>query len=126
MSFSAAETEQEILAHYGVRSLYPQQWPADKDEADDHEETPEAKAKARHTRRFTTLEHARGTKGKGRSPHKGRGGRDADVPPLPRDEADPLGASASIVSLLRRKGIPADRDEQLSTEISYKILGGTS
>ncbi|KAL9051866.1 MAG: hypothetical protein Q9162_005756 [Coniocarpon cinnabarinum] len=110
MSMTNGESERDILAHYGLNSLYPSEWPAEKEEGDGQESEPESKAKIKHARRFTTLEHSRG-KRKGKSPSKRR---EQDLPPpLPRDEADPLGGSASIVSLLRRKGIPADRDEEL-------------
>ena len=112
-----AETEREILAHYNLSFLYPTEWPPEKNEGEDNEqETPEAKAaKARHTRRFTTLEHSRGhSKHSGRSPHKGRG-RDDELPPLPKDEPDPIGTSASIVTMMRKRGLPPEKEKVFLT-----------
>ena len=118
MSLTRADTERDILAHYNLPELYPESWPDDKNDADENEriekESLEKKAKARATRRYTTLEHARGhSKQKGRSPHRGKT-KDEELPPLSRDEPDPLGASASVVALMRKNRVPIERDEELS------------
>ena len=119
MSMTTAATENDILTHYGITSLYPDEWPLEKNEGEDDDENDfEAQAKARHTRRFTTLGHGRGYgKSKSKSPHKGRGKDDA-LPPLPRDEPDPLGANASVVALLRQNRVPVERNEELSMILS--------
>lgn len=125
MSMTAVDTERDILAHYNLSSLYPEEWPADKDDPNENEqhedESPEKKAKARATRRFTILEHGRNhLKYKGPSPHRGRT-KDDELPPLPRDEPDPLGTSASTVALLRKNRVPVERDEELSMVVEHSI-----
>ena len=115
---TATGTEQEILAHYNLTSLYPEEWPSEKNEGESNEQdNAEAKAQSRHTRRFTILGQPRGSDKKGKSPHRGRGKDDA-LPPLPRDEPDPLGNSSSIVATLRRRGVPVEGNEELSAHLT--------
>lgn len=109
---SGGGIEQELLQHYNIPHLYPQEWPSAKDnEGDGEVEKPSAAdAKAKHLRRYTQLEKGPRTtmmfRGRG-TPSMG-----PDMPVPPKDEPDALGASASTLAMLRQKRAPIDVDPE--------------
>ena len=96
MSLAGPENDRRLLEHYKLTSLYPEEWPEDKDDEEESDEGDEkAKAaKAKHMRRYTTLE---------KRPNK----------KAQKDEADPLGTSTSILNTLRKRGVPVEHDPEL-------------
>ncbi|KAB8337057.1 hypothetical protein FH972_021361 [Carpinus fangiana] len=114
-----AEVERAILEHYNLSNLYPDEWPAEKNEAassddEDAGQTKRAtKAKSmRHTRRFTTLER-NPTKNSAASGGLNTGGVGSIVQ---KDEPDALGTSGSVVKVLRQRGLPVEDDLQLRNQ----------
>lgn len=121
-----AETERILLNHYKLPSLFPAEWPAEKDESDassDEEErnkplprVPSAKLQSTQSKRmsrsrFSVLERSATKAGSVPGSQKTKDGHENIVQ---KDEADPLGMTASVVNALRRRGLPVEDDAEYS------------
>ncbi len=108
--------ERTILNHYNLTTLYPNEWPAEKDESDASEEDLPYKSKAnapfrRSKSRYSALER----NGSGRRslvPGAEKTGTGAGNL-VPKDEPDPLGGMDSVVRVLRQRGLPVEDDTRL-------------
>lgn len=116
-----ADVERALLEHYNLPTLYPTEWPAEKDEdVDDSDDerlhaSPDARSPppsktARHTRRFTILQK-RATRMGGANGMQKPGVPVSSI--VQKDEADPLGTSSSVVRMLKSQGLPVDDDLEL-------------
>lgn len=127
MSLTHADTERNLLNHYQITNLYPEAWPAEKDEengldSDDERDTATAKAakaakakQAKQSKRYTTL--GRGPSNRSSVPGSQRSG-DGVESLVQKDEADPLGNFPSVVSVLRQRGLPVESDVELRKILS--------
>ena len=121
-----AETERILLNHYKLPSLFPAEWPAEKDESDassDEEQrnkplprVPQPKLQSTKSKRmsrsrFSVLERSASKAGSVPGSQKTRDGHENLVQ---KDEADPLGMTASVVNTLRRRGLPVEDDAEYS------------
>ncbi|KAI9663130.1 MAG: hypothetical protein M1821_008178 [Bathelium mastoideum] len=119
-----AETERILLNHYKLPSLFPAEWPAEKDESDassDEEQKNKplpkvpatklqsAKSKRMSRSRFSVLERSASKASSVPGSQKTRDGHENIVQ---KDEADPLGMTASVVNTLRRRGLPVEDDAE--------------
>jgi|SRR6266566_2715910 len=105
-----AELERTVLDFYQISNPYPVEWPADKGGSDgsDDEEDRERKAKIiRRKSRYQVLERA----ATNRSSKMILGSEKGNL--VQRDEPDPLGTTDSIVTTLKRLGVPAQDDPKL-------------
>lgn len=104
-----------VLSHYNLSSPFPAEWPAEKDQTD---APPQEISLGAHTklaaqsRRYSVLD-CLGAEGQTILPRSGRDGPERENA-VQTDEPDPLGASDSVVGLLRQRGLPVDNDAQLS------------
>lgn len=95
----------EVASHYNLPSAYPEEWPAELDQSDEsQDESFRTKSKKRQSR-YSAL----GRIGQRKSIIPGDG-RDSLVQ---KDEPDPLGSADSVVSVLKRQGLPVDDDARL-------------
>ncbi|KAL9069362.1 MAG: hypothetical protein Q9157_006185 [Trypethelium eluteriae] len=119
-----AESERILLNHYKLPSLFPAEWPTEKDESDassDEEKkskplprvpstkVKDAKSKRMSRSRFSVLERSASRAGSVPGSQKTRDGHENIVQ---KDEADPLGMTASVVNTLRRRGLPVEDDAE--------------
>ncbi|KAL2000879.1 hypothetical protein VTN02DRAFT_2520 [Thermoascus thermophilus] len=104
-------TDADVANHYNLPSAYPEEWPAELDQSDESEgELFHSKSKKRQSR-YSAL-------GRGSSQRKSLipgtqqdgDGRDSLVQ---KDESDPLGSGDSVISVLKRRGLPVDDDPRL-------------
>ncbi|KAI9695078.1 MAG: hypothetical protein M1820_008940 [Bogoriella megaspora] len=117
-----AETERILLNHYKLPSLFPSEWPAEKDESDASSEDEErnkplprvpskklakSMSKRMSKSRFSVLERSASKAGSVPGSQRTRDGTENLVQ---KDEADPLGMTASVVNTLRRRGLPVEDD----------------
>ncbi|KAI9829321.1 MAG: hypothetical protein M1819_006384 [Sarea resinae] len=116
--------ERTVLNHYGLNSPYPTEWPADKDDSDDSDvdlpntntnpnsNTSPPKADLRRSRsRYSALERRVSDR---RHLVPGAEKTNEGVENLvQKDEPDPLGATDSVVRILRSRGLPVDDDSKL-------------
>ena len=106
-----ADIERTLLNHYNLKTLYPTQWPAEKDESDaSDEELPRSNVR-RSKSRYSVLERGASYRRSVPGAQKTSEGRENLVQ---KDEPDPLGASPSVVQVLRQRGLPVDEDLKLS------------
>lgn len=109
--------ETEILNKYNLTTLFPAQWPEEKDQADADEDSEEETATATATAtlsrarsRFSVLEDrsrfSRSIPGAERS-------KDGVETLVQKDEQDPLGMYASVVQVLRANALPVEDDVKL-------------
>lgn len=115
-----ADPDRTLLNHYNLPSLYPLQWPAEKDDSEESQDevVPPPKAsrasQARRSQRPRSVLDKLG--GSRRSAGFKSESHDDGAQVLPRrDEPDPLGSSESVVRLLRQRGLPVDHDAKLRT-----------
>lgn len=100
----------QILSHYNLTTLYPAEWPAEKDEgniSDDESNTTDDKVK----NRYTTLERAASVRSSIIGSQKVHDGVETLVQ---KDESDPLGRGDSVVRLLRQRGMGVEDKPKLS------------
>jgi exocyst complex component 2 len=112
------DREQTLLNHYNLPVLYPLEWPTGKGDSDDSDDDNVSGARgdpkllARRSKpRHSALERLA-------TQRRGGGAKiitnDNAAQLFPRQDApDPLGASDSVVRILRHRGIPVDRDAKL-------------
>lgn len=110
-----ADTERELLIHYNLATLYPNQWPADKDESDtsDTEKSPVPRTgSVRKPRsRYSALERDTSIRSKFPGSQRGKDGVETLVQ---KDEPDPLSGAGSVVQILRQRGLPVEENLKLS------------
>lgn len=116
--------EHTILNHYNLTNPYPTSWPAEKDESDASEDEKPAAGLSRHAvrrskSRYSALERSESDR---RSLVPGSQKlRDGQENLVQKDEPDPLGATDSVVRVLRQKGLPVEEDHRLSeTETGFQ------
>ncbi len=108
---------QTILNHYNLTTPDPHGWPAEKDESDhSEEEKAQYSGLSRHhvrrsRSRYSALEPIGGRRSLVPGSERLRDGQENLVQ---KDEADPLGASDSVVRVLKKKGLPVEQDQRLS------------
>ncbi|KAK7705436.1 Exocyst complex component S5 [Botryosphaeria dothidea] len=110
----ASNTERQLLEHYNLKTLYPSEWPAEKDEAEDSDDEPQpAQQKSadiqRRRSRYSVLERS-GVRSSVPGTEKTKEGVDTLVQ---KDEPDPLGNASSVVNVLRQRGLPVEDDSKL-------------
>ncbi|MCJ1313910.1 hypothetical protein MMC25_007590 [Agyrium rufum] len=110
-----ATEEGIILNHYNIASLFPTEWPAEKDESEDsgaeREKLPTKLAYRKSKSRYTVLERSASDR-RSLVPNSEKT-RDGVENLVQRDEADPLGATDSVVRALKQRGLPVDEDQRL-------------
>ena len=111
-----ADPIRTILDHYNIATAFPTAWPTEKDESDDSEpEVPVRSAPPKADRkpksRYSVLERS-GSERRSLVPGSEKT-QDGVENLVQRDEADPLGATDSVVRTLRQKGLPVEEDERL-------------
>lgn len=116
--------ETKLLNKYNIPSLFPAQWPAEKDVDSDDEEgdistEPTAAPMRRASKsRFSVLETTSSYQRKLPGAEKSRDGVENLVQ---KDESDPLGTYPSVVQVLRQKGLPVEEDIRLSESASASV-----
>ena len=106
-----ADYERTILNNYNLTTLYPTEWPAEKDESDESEEEIPVKSRAeasfrRSKSRYSALER-HGSDRKSLVPGAQKTGSGASNL-VQKDEPDPLGSTESVVRILRQRGLPVE------------------
>lgn len=108
---ATTDYERTTINHYNLSNPYPVEWPAELDDTDE-EELPSNTLKVRRSQsRYSALERSASDR-KSIIPgsQKTDDGR-ANL--VQKDEPDPLGASESVVKVLRQRGLPVDNDTRL-------------
>jgi len=113
------DTERKILNHYNINTLYPAEWPQDRDDSDASDDEPAISSTSRpgirrSRSRYSALEHSSSFRSSLPGTEKTTDGIENFVQ---KDEPDPLGSSASVVQVLRQKGLPVEDDLKLSALI---------
>jgi len=110
-----ADIERNLLNHYNLTTLYPIQWPADKDEDDAPEDEKLPVIRAESTRkarsRYSALERDTSIRSKVPGSQRGKDGVETMVQ---KDESDPLTGAGSVVQILRQRGLPVEENLRLS------------
>ncbi|KAM6533365.1 Exocyst complex component S5 [Fusarium falciforme] len=107
-----ADTERTILDFYQIPTLYPSEWPAEKDleDLDSDDDEKDVKLQRRQSR-YQALERAVSTR---KSVIPGSEGGKGGVGNLvQKDEPDPLGTTDSVVRTLKHLGLPLQDDHRL-------------
>lgn len=109
--------EHTVLNHYNLTNAFPSTWPTENDDSEDSgEERPangQTAAIRRSKSRYSALER-HGSDGRRSLVPGSQKLRDGQENLVQRDEPDPLGASDSVVRVLRQRGLPVDDDSRLS------------
>ena len=108
------DDERIITHHYNIPTLFPSQWPVDKDGSDD-DSGDDLPPTSSHPRRSKPSHSALDRLGTSRRNARAGAQLHGDGPELlaRKDEPDPLGFSDSVVRLLRQRGLPVDEDARL-------------
>jgi len=110
-----ADIERNLLNHYNLTTLYPTQWPAEKDEDDAPEDEKLSVVRAGSTRkarsRYSVLERDTSIRSKVPGSQRGKDGVETMVQ---KDESDPLTGAGSVVQILRQRGLPVEENLRLS------------
>lgn len=110
-----ADTERRILNRYNINTLYPSEWPRDRDDNDASDDEPvtssTSRSRPRPKSRYSALEHSSSF---GSSLPGTEKTKEAIENLVQKDEPDPLGSSASVVQVLRQRGLPVEDDLKLS------------
>lgn len=110
-----AETEQALLNHYSLTTLYPSEWPGEDDSegSGDEVHTPNVSSSALRQlkSRYSVLERLPSSRSSIPGSQRTAEGAENIVQ---KDEPDPLGGPVSVVQVLRQKGLPVDNDSKLS------------
>lgn len=102
--------ESTLLNHYNLTTLYPTEWPEEKDQDDDALDV-DVTAQSNSTRpKYTSLQ--RGSSVRSIVPGSQRS-KDGVETLVQKDEADPLGGADSVVRILRQRGLPVEEDSRL-------------
>jgi exocyst complex component 2 len=113
-----ADIEREIQNHYNLPTLYPSEWPSEKNLSSDEEDAaPPVQQKTlapapreRRKSRFYTLERTATNRVSIPGAERGKDGIENLVQ---KDEPDPLGSYPSVVQVLRQRGLPVEDDMKL-------------
>ncbi|KAF2456082.1 exocyst complex component Sec5-domain-containing protein [Lineolata rhizophorae] len=112
-----ADLERDLRNHYNLRTLTPERWPDEKDASSDDDgevEYTNATASRRLSRRpksrYSALERASSSRASIPNSQRTKDGIENLVQ---KDEPDPLGAAASVVQVLRSRGLPVEQDSKL-------------
>ncbi|KAF2004747.1 hypothetical protein P154DRAFT_551942 [Amniculicola lignicola CBS 123094] len=107
-------TETKLLNKYNIPTLFPAQWPEEKDRDTDSEDdaprTTAAHPIRRSKSRYSVLESSGGVRRGVPGAEKTREGVENLVQ---KDETDPLGSYPSVVQVLRQRGLPVEEDVKL-------------
>lgn len=104
--------ETQLLNKYNIPSLFPAQWPAEKDDSSDSgDDAPAPQPAGRRKSRFSVLETSGSFTRKREGVEKTKEGVENLVQ---KDEQDPLGAYPSVVQVLRQRGLAVEDDVKLS------------
>ena len=111
--------EHTVLNHYNLTNPFPTAWPPEKDESDVSEDEIKAsdhsKTAIRRSRsRYSALQSS-GSDHRSLVPGSQKL-RDGHENLVQKDEPDPLGATDSVVRVLRQKGLPVEEDQRLSED----------
>lgn len=107
-----ADMERTILDFYQIPTLYPTEWPAEKDFEDLDEDGEDEKSAAlkRRQSRYQALERAVSQR-KSNIPKRDDQGGVGNI--VQKDEPDPLGTTDSVVRTLKHLGLPVQDDHRL-------------
>ncbi|KAI5307159.1 NAD-dependent isocitrate dehydrogenase [Ascosphaera pollenicola] len=110
----AVPSERAIREYYHLPSAFPEEWPAELDASDDSSDEEGTQPAVGDNRLQLDRRKSRyfALQGDRRSALPGSDMVDDDNL-LPTDEPDPLGTSNSVVSILKRRGLPVDRDSRM-------------
>lgn len=116
-----ADLERTVLEFYGVSTLYPTEWPAEKNVDTDNSEDEDAKKKKLNRRksRYQALERAVSNRSSVIPGSENSGSGVGNL--VQRDEPDPLGTTDSVVRTLKLLGVPVQDDMRLR---EYSPLAG--
>ncbi|KAL8407887.1 hypothetical protein RB594_006622 [Gaeumannomyces avenae] len=113
-----ADFERTVMEHYQIPSLYPVEWPAEKntsDASDDDDGVDPAKKKAarlnRRKSKYQALERA--VSNRGSLPPGSEKTANGVGNLVQKDEPDPLGTTDSVVRTLKQYGLPLQSDPKL-------------
>ncbi|KAM7214109.1 Exocyst complex component Sec5 domain containing protein [Rhypophila decipiens] len=108
-----ADLERTVLDFYGVSTLYPTEWPAEKNVDSDNSEEEDAKKKKvnRRKSRYQALERAVSHRSSVVPGSENPGTGHANL--VQRDEPDPLGTTDSVVRTLKLLGVSVQDDIRL-------------
>lgn len=98
-----------LLNHYKISTLYPSQWPEnkDKDDSSDEEVIPGLNKRKSKSRYSALSRNARASvPGAERS-------KDGVENLVQNDEIDPLGGPQTVIQVLRQRGVPVEDDSRL-------------
>jgi exocyst complex component 2 len=103
--------ETELLSHYKLDTLFPSEWPADKDQDDssDDEALPGLN-KRKSKGRYSALGRNATLRGSVPGAERSKEGIENLVQ---KDEPDPLGGAQSVIQVLRQRGLPVEDDARL-------------
>jgi exocyst complex component 2 len=109
-----ANPEAAILNHYKIDNLFPNEWPAEKDDEGSSDDEGGLLPAPKVTRITSVSKSRYSVLGPKRTSVPGaQRTKDGLENLVQRDEPDPLGSASSVVSVLRRKGIDIDADQKL-------------
>ncbi|KAF5026715.1 hypothetical protein F66182_1182 [Fusarium sp. NRRL 66182] len=107
-----ADTERTILDFYQIPTLYPSEWPAEKDleDLDEDDQGDKTANLKRRQSRYQALERAVSQR-KSHIPREDDQGGVGNI--VQKDEPDPLGTTDSVVRTLKHLGLPIQDDHRL-------------
>ena len=113
--------ETQLLNKYNISTLFPAQWPEEKDDSSESEDEGSAsqrpvtlQAMRRSKSRFSVLETGGGFSRRREGVEKTKDGVENLVQ---KDEQDPLGTYPSVVQVLRQRGLAVEDDTKLRTSL---------
>lgn len=108
-----ADLERTVLDFYGVSTLYPTEWPTEKNVDSDNSDDDDAKKKKLNRRksRYQALERAVSNRSSFIPGSENSGSGVGNL--VQRDEPDPLGSTDSVVRTLKLLGVPVQDDMRL-------------
>ncbi|KAF2762235.1 hypothetical protein EJ05DRAFT_497095 [Pseudovirgaria hyperparasitica] len=120
-----ADLDRTLLAHYNLKTLYPDTWPEDKDFSSDDDEAPVKPQAAKHPARrsksrYSVLDRSGSNRVSVPGAERSKDGVENLVQ---RDEPDPLGAAPSVVQILKQRGLAVEDDPKLRNRF---LLSSTS
>lgn len=114
-----ADFDRNVLDFYGISTLMPTAWPAEKnDKTDDDDSDREQQQKKKLNRRksrYDALERAVSSRASIVAGSEKSAGGVSNL--VQRDEPDPLGSSESVVRTLKELGVPLQDDTRLRKSV---------
>ncbi|KAL4915551.1 exocyst complex component Sec5-domain-containing protein [Aspergillus aurantiobrunneus] len=111
-------TDADIAHFYNLPSAYPEEWPAELDDEDDEEEAALQRRGSKSS--YHVLDRSNSARGANLGSLKGNNGRENLVKV---DEPDPLGSTNSVLSSLKKRGLPVDDDSRLRNRFLLSSTG---